>query len=303
MPATPTRAGGLAEDHWWKGITLAPALLLFAALTLLPVLLLAALSVSHVEWGGGQAIWSYVGSRNFAALGRDVLLRASVRNTLIFAAAAVTLQMALGLLLALLVSEAVRGRTLYRLVFLLPLLLPGIVIGAIWSLMYNIDFGIINLALGSVGLAPQDWLGRRSLALGSVVVVDVWHWTPFCFLILLAGLEALPRDVYEAARIDGAGAWSTFRHVTLPLLAPTIGITFVFRLILAFKVFDEVYLLTGGGPGTSTEVLSFTIYRRFFTEDRAGYGAAMSLAAFALLAVLLAAVGLGARWRARRAVP
>jgi multiple sugar transport system permease protein len=291
-----------AEDRLWHAITLSPALLLFAALTVLPVITLAALSVSSVHWAGGKAIWSFVGWRNFASLPSDILLRASIRNTLIFAAVAVALQIALGLLLALLVSEAVRGRVLYRLIFLLPLLLPGIVIGAIWSLMYNADFGIINLVLGWIGLEPQNWLGDRSLALGAVIVTDVWHWTPFCFLILLAGLEALPRDVYEAARIDGAGAWATFRHITLPLMAPTIAVTFVFRLILAFKVFDEVYLLTGGGPGTATEVLSFTIYRRFFTEDRAGYGAAMSLAAFALIAVLLAMAGVGARWREKRAV-
>lgn len=299
---TRPQAQARAADRLWHAITLSPALLLFATLTMLPIFMLATLSVSSVHWEGGKAIWSYVGWRNFASLPSDILLRASIRNTLIFAAVAVMLQIVLGLLLALLVSEATRGRMIYRLIFLLPLLLPGIVIGAIWSLMYNFDFGIINLALGWIGLEPQDWLGNRSLALGSVIATDVWHWTPFCFLILLAGLEALPRDVYEAARIDGANAWTTFRHITLPLMAPTIAVTFVFRLILAFKVFDEVYLLTGGGPGTATEVLSFTIYRRFFTEDRAGYGAAMSLAAFALIAVLLSLAGLGAHRRATRAV-
>lgn len=278
-------------------MALSPALLMFALLTLLPVAMLAALSVSDVHWSGGHAIWSYVGWRNFVALPADTLLRASITNTLVFAVAAVSVQMLLGLGLALLVSEAVRGRTLYRLVFLLPLLLPGIVIGAIWSLIYNFDFGIINLALGALGIDPVDWLGDRRLALASVVVVDIWHWTPFCFLILLAGVEALPRDVYEAARIDGAGTLAALRHITLPLLAPTIVVTFVFRVILALKVFDEVYLLTGGGPGTATEVLSFTIYRRFFTEDRAGYGAAMSLAALAVIAVLLAGGALAARRR------
>jgi multiple sugar transport system permease protein len=278
-------------------LALSPAVLMFALLTLLPVAMLAALSVSNVTWSGGHAIWAYVGARNFAALPADALLRASVSNTLVFAVAAVTVQITLGLGLALLVSEAARGRTLYRLVFLLPLLLPGIVIGALWSLIYNFDFGIINLALSAIGLDPVDWLGDRSLALASVIVVDIWHWTPFCFLVLLAGVEALPRDVYEAARIDGAGTLAALRHITLPLLAPTIAVTFVFRLILAFKVFDEVYLLTGGGPGTATEVLSFTIYRRFFTEDRAGYGAAMSLATLAVIAVLLAGAGLAARRR------
>jgi len=290
-------ASAAAEERLWRGAALAPALLLFGLLTLLPILMLAAMSVSQLAWSGGHASWSFVGWRNFAALAGDALLRASIRNTLLFAFIGVAVQMLLGLLLALLVSEAVRGRTLYRLIFLLPILIPGIVIGAIWKLMYSFDFGIINIALGWIGLAPQDWLGERALALGAVIAVDVWHWTPFCFLILLAGLEALPRDVYEAARIDGAGPWSSFRHITLPLLAPTIAVTFVFRLILAFKVFDEVYLLTGGGPGTSTEVLSFTIYRRFFTEDRAGYGAAMSLATFALIAVLLAVIAAGARRR------
>ena len=129
-----------------------------------------------------------------------------------------------------------------------------------------------------------------------MIVVDVWHWTPFCFLLLLAGFESLPQDVYEAARVDGVGPLAELRYLTLPLMLPTIVVTFVFRLVLAFKVFDEVYLLTGGGPGTATEVLSFTIYRRFFTQDRAGYGAAMSLMAM-LFVALLAILAMGAARR------
>ena len=144
----------------------------------------------------------------------------------------------------------------YRAIFILPILMPGIVIGAIWKLMYNFDFG-----LDQPGARPRRHRAarlagrhatRRSL---SVIVVDIWHWTPFCFLLLLAGLESLPQDVFEAAqdrrRVGLAGA----RYVTLPLMMPTILVTFAFRLVLAFKVFDEVYLLTGGGPGTATEVL------------------------------------------------
>ncbi len=288
----------IGESRWWQAACLAPALLLFGLLTLLPIAMLLALSTHDISWTGGHAVWRFTGLRHYAELASDGLLRASLRNTAVFALIAVGLEMLLGLALALLVSGMARGQTLYRLVFLLPILIPGIVIGAIWKLMYGFDFGVINLALGAVGLAPQDWLGESSLALGAVIAVDVWHWTPFCFLLLLAGLESLPRDVFEAARIDGAGAAATFRHVTLPLLAPTLAVTFVFRLILAIKVFDEVYLLTGGGPGTSTEVISFTIYRRFFTEDRAGYGAAMSVATFALVAVLLGGVALAGRRRA-----
>lgn len=298
MRATASTARIRADEPVWRWLMLAPAAIFLVMLTLLPVALLFALSASKLTWSAGHAQWSYVGLRNFLDLSADILLRASFRNTLVFAFAAVAIQVVLGLGLAVLTSAARRGRVAYRTIFLLPMLLPGIVIGAIWKLLYSFDFGVINQLLGLAGIAPQDWLGSRSFALGAIVAVDVWHWTPFCYLLLLAALEALPQDVYEAARIDGAGAWRTFRHITLPMLAPAITVTFIFRLIMAFKVFDEVYLLTGGGPGTATEVISFTIYRRFFTEDRAGYGAAMSLVTCALILVLVATSSLAARrWR------
>jgi multiple sugar transport system permease protein len=146
-------------------------------------------------------------------------------------------------------------------------------------------------------LPPHDWLGASETALLSVIVVDIWHWTPFCFLLFLAGLESLPQDVYEAARIDGASAWQELLYVTLPMMVPTIMVTFAFRLVLAFKVFDEVYLLTRGGPGTATQVVSFTLYQRFFTEDRVGYGAAMAVVVIFLVSLLLI-VALSARRRA-----
>jgi multiple sugar transport system permease protein len=122
-----------------------------------------------------------------------------------------------------------------------------------------------------------------------VIVVDIWHWTPFCFLLFLAGLQSLPLDVYEAAKIDGASAWQELVYVTLPMMLPTIMVTFAFRLVLAFKVFDEVYLLTGGGPGTSTQVVSYTLYQRFFREDQTGYGSAMSVAVIFMTCLLLVA--------------
>ncbi len=172
--------------------------------------------------------------------------------------------------------------------FLLPILIPGIIIGAIWRLMYNYQFGVVNQILDLVGLGPVDWLGSSSLALMSVIIVDIWHWTPFSFLLLLAAVEALPKDVSEAAQIDGASKWKEFRRISLPLLWPAIFTTFVFRAIIAFKVFDEVYLLTGGGPGTATEVISFTIYQRFFIQDNPGYGSAMSVTVIFIIAAVIA---------------
>jgi multiple sugar transport system permease protein len=153
--------------------------------------------------------------------------------------------------------------------------------------MYNYQFGVVNQILDLVGLGPVDWLGSSSLALMSVIIVDIWHWTPFSFLLLLAAVEALPKDVSEAAQIDGATKWQEFRRVSLPLLWPAIFTTFVFRAIIAFKVFDEVYLLTGGGPGTATEVISFTIYQRFFVQDNPGYGSAMSVTVIFIIATII----------------
>lgn len=277
----------MRSDSFWRYATLAPALILFLLLTLVPMVNLVLLSFHEVEWVARESVWSWVGLHNYARLAGDTLFRAGIWNTIIFAVVAVAMQMVLGFSLALMTTRITRGRLFYRTVFILPILVPGIVIGAIWKLMYSFDFGVINQALMAMGLTPQDWLGDGDLALMSVIIVDVWHWTPFCFLLLLASLETLPEDIYEAARTDGANGWQILRYITLPLMIPALVVTFVFRMILAFKVFDEIYLLTGGGPGTATEVISFTIYRRFFTEDQTGYGSAISVATIAVIAMLI----------------
>lgn len=256
---------------------------------------LAVLGFFDVRWAEGRATWSFVGTAHYAALARDPLFGAAIGNTVVFALGAVAGQMLLGFALALLCHKTTRGRVFWRAVFVLPVLIPGIVIGAMWKLLLNPEFGAVAQLFELAGLAPVDWLGQASTALLAVIMVDVWHWTPFCFLLFLAGLESLPRDVFEAATVDGANGWQELVHVTLPLMWPTIVVTFVFRLVLAFKVFDEVYLLTGGGPGTATEVVSFTIYQRFFTEDRAGYGAAMAVAVIFLIFLMLAAAAAARR--------
>jgi multiple sugar transport system permease protein len=285
------------DDRIWRWLTLSPALLMMLLLSVLPLANLFLTSFYNVTWVGGRPIWTAVGFNNYAALPGDELLRAGLSNTLIFAVFAVGGQMLFGFILALLCGRVTRGRVLYRAVFILPILIPGIVVGAIWKLLLNFDFGLVNQFTGLMGFDPMNWLGAKHTALASVIAVDIWHWTPFCFLLFLAGLESLPQDVYEAARIDGATIWQELVYVTIPMMWPTIIVTFAFRLILAFKVFDEVYLLTGGGPGTSTEVISFTLYQRFFREDKTGYGAAMSTSIIFLVCILLI-FALSARKRA-----
>jgi multiple sugar transport system permease protein len=287
------------HDEIWRWLTLGPAVLLFAGLTVLPIVNLAIMSVHDITWSGGLIQWTWVGTAHLQQMTKDTLFRAGIGNTVLFACVGVVCQLFLGFALALLTSRVSRIQVAYRTAFLLPILVPGIVIGAMWKLMFNFDFGVINQALGVVGMPAIDWLGNQSTALASVIAVDVWHWTPFCFLLLLAGLESLPPDVHDAVRLDGASWWQELRWVTVPLMMPTILVTLVFRLIVAFKVFDEVFLLTGGGPGTATEVVSFTIYRRFFTEDRMGYGAMLSIVTlFAIALMIVAAMGVA---RGRRA--
>ncbi len=277
----------LNDDRAWRWATFGPALGFMLVLSVLPLINLVATSFHEIRWVGGTALWSAVGFDHYAALPGDPLVRAGLVNTVVFAFAAVSGQMVLGFALAVLCTRIKSGRLAFRTVFILPILIPGIVIGAIWKLMLNFDFGLVNQVVAAFGAAPHDWLGSPATALLSVVIVDIWHWTPFCFLLFLAGLESLPQDVYEAAQIDGASRWQELRYVTIPLMVPTIIVTFAFRLVLAFKVFDEIYLLTGGGPGTATEVISFTLYHRFFTEDRVGYGSAIAVAVIFLVSLLL----------------
>jgi multiple sugar transport system permease protein len=268
--------------------SLFPAVAFFLALAALPVANLLFLSFMEISWTGGVVEREFVGLENYAALAEDPLLKAGIVNTLILVVVATSCQVGLGLVLALACSSLGTGSRLYRTLFILPILIPGIIIGAIWRLMYNFQFGIINQGLDLLGIPAIDWLGSPHLALASVIVVDIWHWTPFSFLLLLAAVEGLPKDVSEAAKVDGATAWQEFRRVSLPLLWPAIVTTFIFRAVIAFKVFDEVFLLTSGGPGTATEVISFTIYQRFFLQDNPGYGSAISVAVIFSVALIIA---------------
>ena len=174
-----------------------------------------------------------------------------------------------------------------RTIMVLPILVPAVAIGSMWRLMYNYEFGIFNQALKALGLPPQIWLGSAELAMPSVIVVDVWHWVPFVFLIMLAGLEALPVEVFEAASVDGASGWQKLRLIILPLMWPTISVALMFRTIFAFKVFDEIFLLTSGGPGTATEVVSLYIYKVFFGQNQLGYGALVAIVSISIICVFV----------------
>jgi multiple sugar transport system permease protein len=277
--------------HW----SLLPAVLVFAALTAYPIVNLVRMSVSTIRFQGGQELWSFTPRHNWDALFADPGLGATVVNTLIFVAVAVAAEMIIGLALALLVGRMERGKGIVRTLMIVPILVPPVAIGNMFKLMYNYDFGLFNQMLGWIGIGPVSWLGSPAMALWSVVIVDVWHWVPVVFLILFAAVEGLPRDVLEAARVDGATRWQLFARVTLPLLMPAITVALLFRAILAFKAFDEVFLLTGGGPGTASELLSLHLFKVFFEQNQLGYGALLSVLTIVAVLMLL---GVGRRAQA-----
>jgi multiple sugar transport system permease protein len=258
---------------------IAPTMAVLLALSIYP--LLYSVKVAFQTGSGEAARWSLA---NFARLASDGFFLSALWHTFIYAAAALTFEFLLGLTLALLVDRPFRGRGLFRALLLVPMMLPPVVVGVVWRLMLNPNFGAINGTLKAAG-ADTDaltWTASPALALASVIAVDVWQWTPFMFLVLLAGLQAIPQEPYEAAVIDGSSWWQTFRYVTLPLLRPAILIALLLRTMDLLRVFDQIFILTEGGPGFATETVSLYIYRAAFRFSDFGYAAAMS---FVLLAI------------------
>lgn len=282
------------RNAFWRIGSLLPAVLMLIVLTIYPVFNLIGLSFSEVEWIDGKSQSDFIGLANYEQLFKhETVYWIGVRNTIVFAICAVTLQMLLGFSMALATQKASGiTRAMLTGVFLLPIVMPPIVIGAMWRLLMGREFGPINEIIKIFGFGPIDFLGNADIALTSVIIVDIWHWTPFVFLLMLTGLESLDQEVIEASRCDVKSPWQEIRYITIPLMLPTILITLVLRLVLSFKVFDEIFLLTEGGPGTATEVINFSIYRTFFAQDRVGVGSAMSLLTLVAVAILIVVVNL-----------
>lgn len=276
-------------DHTFRYWAILPLVLVLLLLSAYPVFQLFRMSVSSVDFEGGKVIWTFVGLEHFATFLDDHIFLTAMRNTIVFVLVTVTVEMILGFILAILASRVTRMAGLYRTILIIPILVPPIAIGTVWRLMYNYDFGIFNRALIALGLPPQTWIADPALAMLCVMVVDIWHWVPFVFLLMLAGVESLPTEPIEAARVDGASNWQLLRLVVIPLMRSTILVTVMFRTIFAFKVFDEVFLLTSGGPGTATEVISLYINRVYFFQFRWGYGAFLSVLTIILIGIFVVA--------------
>ncbi|MCG3112321.1 MAG: sugar ABC transporter permease [Candidatus Manganitrophus sp. SB1] len=265
---------------------IAPAILLLAAVALIPIA--AAFFLSLQQRLPIFQIARFVGLENYRFLAIDPRFWNSLGNTLYFTLVAVALELALGLAVALLLDRAFPGRGSMRAIVLLPWAIPTVVSSRMWEWLYNVEFGLFNFILTGTGLArgPVNWLGDPFWAIHAAILIDVWKSAPFAAILLTAGLQTIPRELYLAARVDGAGGWGVFRHIILPSLTPMILVVLLFRTLDAFRVFDAIYVLTGGGPGNTTETLSIYTYKVLFQTLQFGYGSALSVAMFFCVAAI-----------------
>ena len=218
-----------------------------------------------------------VGMGNYFAALKDTWFHQSLQVTAYFVAGAVGIELLAGTGIALLLNRPIKGMNIFRVILFMPVIMTPVVVSLMWRLMYHPELGILNILLEKVGITGPAWLATPTSAMVSIMIVDIWQWTPYIFMVLLAGLTALPREPFEAAKVGGASSWQTFRYITIPLLRPIILIVVLIRVMDAIRIFDIVFILTGGGPALSTELLSLYIYRIGFRFFRMGYASALSI--------------------------
>ncbi|NOX88028.1 MAG: sugar ABC transporter permease [Calditrichaeota bacterium] len=267
-------------------IFLLPALLLICLVTLFPLgygLVLGLMRKMPVF-----GISEFTGLSNFLFLLKDPRFQQSLWTTLKFTLISVPLELSLGMLIALLMKEKIPGNMLLKLTIMIPWAIPTVVSARMWEWIYNPEYGILNYLLKYSGIISEsvNWLGNPHWALPAIIIADVWKTTPFAALLIYAGLQTIPAELYDSAKIDGAGSFRRFFHITLPLVFPIVLIVGIFRTMDALRIFDLVYVLTGGGPANITETMSVYAYKLLFQTMQFGYGSAVSIAMFVIVALL-----------------
>ncbi len=270
-----------ASDHTTGWVMVAPALTLLAVFSLYPAMNSFVLSLYRLYMALPGMESSFIGFGNYAQLLQDPVAHQACIVTLGFVMLSTTFELLLGLGIALVIHERFGGQGWVRAAVLIPWAIPTVVASQMWRFLANDQYGAINFMLfGDRVNAYVPWLADPWTAFGAIVVVDVWKTSSFAGLLVLAGLQVIPDETYDAARIDGATAWQRFWHITLPLLKPALLTALLFRTIDAFRVFDIVFVMTQGGPGDATQVMQFYGYKTLFTEGRVGYGTAISFTVF-----------------------
>jgi multiple sugar transport system permease protein len=265
-----------------------PVITVLIIFSIYPLIYMFALSLTDSRLA--RPFQEFVWLDNFRRAIEDQLFQTSIVNTLIYGFSAAIIQLIVGFTLALFFYRSMKTGKYLRTLALFPFITPPVAVAMIWRLIYEPNAGLINYYLRQIGINPADpiaWLGNPDLALFSLILVDVWQWTPFVFILALAALQALPAEPYEASAVDGASPIQSFFYLTLPMVAPALTVIFIIRVIGAFKIFDQVYLLTFGGPGSSTQVASFYIYRVGFQQFDTGYAAALTILLLIVLTIVV----------------
>ncbi|MCC7208419.1 MAG: sugar ABC transporter permease [Anaerolineae bacterium] len=280
-PATSTllpRRPRLRRDTLVGFLLILPAMVLVVGVMIYPTLFNLGIAMQEWSWSTpAGAEKPFVGMANFVQLFNSGRFWNSLRISLILVVAGIAIQYVLGLGLALLLNRKFFGQRIFRAIFILPMVLAPIVIAIQWRYMLSGNFGVLNYLLNLTGIEAPRWLSDPGLGIPILLAVDTWTWLPFVAVILLAALQQLPQEVLEAAEVDGANAFQRFRAIVLPMLRPATVIVLLLRSTEIFRAFDVVYVLTGGGPGRSTEVLGMLLYRTAFVEGNLGVAAALSI--------------------------
>lgn len=260
-----------------------PAVLVILAVIVFPWLFTLYMSAHDWKIGGGP---EFVGTQNFAELFRDARFVESMGHTAYFTILAVVLPIVFGTAAALVFHREFPFRGLLRTIFVMPMMATPVAVALVWTMMFHPQLGVLNYLLSLVGIGPQPWVYDPNTVIPTLILVEVWHWTPLVMLIVLGGLAGLPREPYESALIDGANDWHMFRHITLPLVWPFIMVAIVIRTIDALKVFDTIFVITQGGPGTSSETLNIFLYLQAFQFYKIGYASAVVVIFFVIIIML-----------------
>lgn len=266
---------------------MAPAIVLLLAILAYPILYTLQISFSELDLGTFTAS-RWVGWDNYETVLEDDRFWNSLAVTGIYLAFAMPLQMVLGFGIAFLINAEWKGRGVVRALFIIPMVVAPVVAGGVWRMLLDPLWGIANYLLGFVGIGPVDWLGNPTLAMVTLIIIDTWRWTPFVTLIATAALLSLPREIFEAAEIDGANWWTMLWSITIPLLIPIIAATFVVRWLGAVKMFDIALAATNGGPGRATSVINLFIYEEAFRSLKFAESAAMAVIVLVITMVLTA---------------
>ena len=265
------------QKRWFKYVMISPLLIIIALLSIFPLIHLIRLAFSNYDFTPGSG--AFTGLANYYRMLQDESFWSSIKRTMFFVSLSLIFQLIIGLGLALLVKEFIKLRSLIRTSLLIPMLMAPVGVGMVWKLNLRPDIGAINIFLRRIHLGnlARGWIAEPRWAMLSVIGVEIWQWTPFVFLFLLAGLEYIPKELYDAALVDGASTIQKFHYITLPLLKPAIVTCLLLRTIDIFKAFDKIYILTGGGPGDITEIINLYLYNVCFKFLYYGYGAFLGL--------------------------